>query len=99
MRRRQDPAWPRGLSRIEAARYVGVSPSAFDKLVAEGRMPTPKAIIPPKGDGKRPGRLVWDLHELDAAFDDLPDVNHSGPGSGASDTWADFDEQDAAGLR
>jgi hypothetical protein len=35
---------PRGLSRIEAARYVGVSPSLFDQMVKDGRMPGPKRI-------------------------------------------------------
>ena len=35
---------PRGLSRVEAADYIGVSPTTFDKLVADGRMPAPKQI-------------------------------------------------------
>jgi hypothetical protein len=30
---------PRGLSREEAARYIGVGTTLFDKMVAEGRMP------------------------------------------------------------
>lgn len=55
---------PRGLSRIEAAEYVGVSPTLFDQMVKDGRMPTPKEIN---------SRVVWDRHGLDAAFDDLPD--------------------------
>lgn len=55
---------PRGLSREEAARYVGVSPSTFDRLIAEGRMPRPAHI------GKR---VVWDRLKLDAAFSDLDD--------------------------
>ena len=50
----------RGLSRPEVARYVGVSPSKFDQLVADGRMPQPKQID---------GRLVWDIRALDLAFD------------------------------
>lgn len=53
---------PRGLSREDAARYVGVGTSLFDRLVAEGRMPKPKHI------GKR---VVWDRFKLDAAFADL----------------------------
>jgi hypothetical protein len=35
---------PRGLSRVEAARYIGVSPSLFDEMVKDGRMPPPKPI-------------------------------------------------------
>ena len=35
---------PRGLSRLEAAAYIGVSPTLFDMLVKDGRMPEPKRI-------------------------------------------------------
>ncbi|RUW19318.1 hypothetical protein EOA34_29930, partial [Mesorhizobium sp. M4B.F.Ca.ET.013.02.1.1] len=35
---------PRGLSRLEAAAYIGVSASLFDQLVKDGRMPKPKRI-------------------------------------------------------
>lgn len=51
---------PRGLSRVEAARYVGVSPSTFDKLVNSGEMPQPKRVG---------GRRIYDRVALDAAFD------------------------------
>jgi predicted DNA-binding transcriptional regulator AlpA len=60
---------PRGLSRIDAAGYVGVSPSLFDEMVKDGRMPQPIRIN---------SRVVWDAKELDAAFDDLkeqPKIN------------------------
>jgi excisionase family DNA binding protein len=67
----------RGLSRVEAATYVGVSPSKFDELVRDGRMPAPKRID---------GRKVWDIHNLDVAFDALPIENET---SGVS-TWDDF---------
>jgi excisionase family DNA binding protein len=53
----------RGLSRIDAAAYVGVGPSKFDEMVADGRMPAPRRID---------GRKVWDVRELDASFEDLP---------------------------
>ena len=53
---------PRGLSREEAARYVGFGTTLFDRLVEEGRMPRPKRV------GKR---VVWDRLKLDAAFADL----------------------------
>ena len=51
---------PRGLSR-EA--YVGISPSLFDALVKDGRMPAPKRIN---------SRTVWDRLQLDEAFTALP---------------------------
>lgn len=57
---------PRGLSREEAARYVGVGTTKFDEMVADGRMPRPKRVD---------GRTVWDRIALDAAFTDLPDEN------------------------
>ncbi|MBS7702716.1 helix-turn-helix transcriptional regulator [Chelatococcus asaccharovorans] len=57
---------PRGLSRGEAAAYIGVSPSLFDEMVEDGRMPQPKRIN---------ARTVWDRRRLDEAFDGLPDKN------------------------
>ena len=53
----------RGLSRDEAAMYIGISPTKFDLMVADGRMPSPKRID---------GRKVWDIHTIDMAFDELP---------------------------
>jgi predicted DNA-binding transcriptional regulator AlpA len=55
---------PRGLSRVEAAGYVGVSPSLFDEMVRDRRMPNPKRIN---------RRTVWDRKQLDIAFEALPD--------------------------
>ena len=55
---------PRGLSRVQAAEYIGVSPSTFDKMVAEGDMPPPKKIR---------GRVIWDRKQLDCAFDAFDD--------------------------
>jgi hypothetical protein len=52
----------RGLSREEAACYVGVSTDRFDKEVAEGVMPRP---------AHRGRRVVWDRLQLDHAFDRL----------------------------
>jgi len=64
--------WPiprRGLSRVEAAMYIGISPSKFDELRKDGRIGPAKLID---------GRKVWDVHALDEAFDALPDeVNQS----------------------
>ena len=54
----------RGLSRIQAAEYVGIGPTKFDELVRDGRMPRPKRID---------GRTVWDRIKLDEAFSALDD--------------------------
>lgn len=64
---------PRGLSRIDAARYVGVSPGTFDKLIAENKMPKPKHVG---------SRRIWDRHMLDLAFDDI-----AGPDDDAQNDW------------
>jgi hypothetical protein len=54
---------PRGLDRRQAAAYIGVSPSMFDQTVKDGHMPPTK----------RPGsRTIWDIRQLDRAFDGLP---------------------------
>jgi hypothetical protein len=42
---------PRGLSRVLAAQYIGVSPSHFDKLIRDRVMPPPKRLG---------SRVVWD---------------------------------------
>jgi hypothetical protein len=65
----------RGLSRIEAAIYVGIGLTKFDELVGGGRMPRPRLID---------GRKVWDIRALDRAFDELP---QEGDGHGGS--WED----------
>jgi hypothetical protein len=53
---------PRGLSRVQAAAYIGVGATKFDEMVDDGRMPRPKRID---------GRIVWDRVKLDEAFDAL----------------------------
>jgi predicted DNA-binding transcriptional regulator AlpA len=50
---------PRGLSRMQAAEYVGVGPTKFDEMVAIGKMPKPKRVD---------HRVIWDRLEVDAAF-------------------------------
>jgi predicted DNA-binding transcriptional regulator AlpA len=64
----------RGLSRAEAAQYVGIGSTKFDELVATGRMPKPKRID---------SRKVWDIQELDMAFDALPGDTDT------DNTWSD----------
>src|SRR3979411_607997 len=65
----------RGLSRIEAAIYIGIGLTKFDEMVADGRMPNPKRID---------ARKVWDIRALDPAFDDLP-----GGDDEADNSWDD----------
>lgn len=71
---------PRGLSRLEAAAFVGVSPSLFDQMVNDGRMPQPKLVNK---------RVLWDRLRIEAYFEALPerDGTVAGPNE---DSWADF---------
>lgn len=50
---------PRGLSRLQSAAYIGVSPTLFDEMVKDGRMPEPIRIN---------SRVLWDRLQLDEAF-------------------------------
>jgi hypothetical protein len=61
---------PRGVNRVQASVYVGVSPSLFDEMIADGRMPKPKRVNT---------RTIWDVHQLDIAFDALPDEVNDNP--------------------
>jgi len=54
----------RGLSRVEGAAYLGISPSKFDQMREDGRVGPAKQID---------GRKVFDIRMLDEAFDALPD--------------------------
>ena len=47
---------------MQAAAYIGVSPSLFDAMVDDRRMPKPTRIN---------ARTVWDRLKLDAAFSGL----------------------------
>ena len=68
---------PRLVSRDAAAAYVDVSPTTFDEMVRDGRMPRPKRL------GGR--RKAWDVRALDAAVDALEDCNND------NDTWDNID--------
>ncbi len=50
----------RGLSRYQAAEYVGIGTSKFDLMVRDGRMLLPKRID---------DRCVWDRRHIDRAFE------------------------------
>lgn len=70
------PTPRRGLSRVEAAMYLGVSPSKFDEMVSDKRAPAPRRIDT---------RKVWDVRELDLSFEALP--REDSPATGTS--WDD----------
>jgi predicted DNA-binding transcriptional regulator AlpA len=57
-----------GLSRAEAAEYIGVSTTLFDQMVEDGRMPRPKEIG---------ARRVWSRPALELAFANLPEPGGS----------------------
>ena len=57
------PTPRRGLSRQEAAEYIGVSPSKFDELRAARLIESPRLIG---------SRKLWDIRDLDMAFEALP---------------------------
>lgn len=61
---------PRGLNRREASAYFGVSPTLFDELVRDGRVPAPKLVNT---------RTIWDRVALDAAFEALPSKASANP--------------------
>ena len=61
--------------------YVGISPCKFDELVNDGRMPRPRRLDT---------RKIWDVRDLDVAFDELPME-----GEAQDQSWDDF----AAGGR
>jgi predicted DNA-binding transcriptional regulator AlpA len=69
---------PRGMSRIQSAAYISVSPSLFDQMVADGRMPQPRMINK---------RVVWDRVELDVAFSALPHKDEAAGDESADETW------------
>jgi hypothetical protein len=66
----------RGLSREEAAMYLGVGAGLFDELRAAGKIEPPRLIK---------GRKLWDIRDLDVAFDALP--REDAPALGTS--WDD----------
>lgn len=61
---------PRGLSRSQAAAYMGIGVTLFDRLVVAGTMPQPQEIG---------SRRVWDRQEVDRAFEELLHVGDAAP--------------------
>ena len=68
---------PRGLSRVQAAEYVGVGATTFDSMVRDRVMPSPIRYA---------GRVIWDRLQLDAAMDALSDI--SAPQTAQNDRWS-----------
>lgn len=54
---------PRGLTRDEAAGYLGIGTTLFDDLVKAGALPPARKLR---------GAVRWDRLEVDAAFEKLP---------------------------
>lgn len=67
------PFWPRYLTRVQAALYLGVSVDVFDDEVRHGLWP------PPRRRGGKGGRLTWDRMLIDHAADQAAGISHSGP--------------------
>jgi hypothetical protein len=67
------PILRRGLSRVEAAMYLGISASKFDELRKNGRIGPAKVLD---------GRKLFGVEMLDEFFDALPDEDHE-----KSDDW------------
>lgn len=64
------PPWERlGLSRIEAAEYVGVTAAMFTQMVAEGDMPQPR---------RYGSKRIWDRRQVTEAFKELPQAGEVG---------------------
>ena len=54
---------PEGISREQAAEFIGVCPNFFDQLVKDGRMPQPRRVGI---------RRIWSVAELRYSFHTLP---------------------------
>lgn len=65
----------RGLRRPDAARYVGVSPTKFDEMVKDHRMPQAFNVD---------NCVIWDIRDLDEAFEAL-----KAPAEDVDDGWSD----------
>jgi predicted DNA-binding transcriptional regulator AlpA len=74
------PVPRRALSMQESAMYLGISAVKFGELVRDGTMPSPKRVG---------SRRLWDVRELDVAFDALPTENNASQGT----TWDDFRQE------
>ncbi|MEL6596028.1 MAG: hypothetical protein AAFQ47_08830 [Pseudomonadota bacterium] len=69
-RSHKPPTPKRGLTRDEAAHYVGVSATTFDRLVQQKVMPKPIKAF---------SRAIWDLNALDMAFESFAASDDDNP--------------------
>ena len=72
------PVTPIGLNRKEAATYIGVGTTLFDRMVADGRMPCPIEIN---------SRRVWDRQEIENHFRALKDGASGTPDDDPESDW------------
>lgn len=78
---------PIGLSRDVAAAFIDVSPTYFDEMVRDGRMPKPKQID---------ARQVWSRLDIEQAFAALPTEGETQDGEECSrNSVADTPEERA----
>ena len=66
---------PFAVGRDDAAHLLGVSATFFDRLVADGRMPSPREID---------GRVLWDTEEVREAWRAIP---RRGQNADRGNTW------------
>ena len=67
---------PYTLRREAAAAYTGLSPSKFNQLVKEGRMPQPLRID---------GCVLWKRSDLENAINDIHDDQHASATEGVNE--------------
>ena len=81
--RQHSAVQPRGLRRVAAACYLGISPSLFDRKRKEGDVPPPKVIL---------GVTVWDRTDLDRLFGDAQGNNDNNEWLSEPNPWDDADQ-------
>lgn len=74
------------LNRVEAAAYVGLSPTTFDKLVKAGHFPKPRRY-------PQVQRLFWIAAELENVLLGMPYADGSDP-----DPWAGVGDDPYDGI-
>jgi predicted DNA-binding transcriptional regulator AlpA len=67
-----------GLSRGEAAHFVGVSPGLFDRMIDEGVLPSPRIFG---------ARKLWLIPELQSAMMELPTAGQRSSPSSHTNPW------------
>lgn len=76
---------PIGVSREQAAAFIGISSSLFDRLITDGLMPDSRALY---------GRRVWDVAEVAEAFRAIPHRSqHIDAPAAKGNPWDDEDEE------